>query len=122
MGNLDSRFSMYFFPFSYLADKGVLHPHPLIGKMFQQIGFMENVFGIDLSAQCPNCSKMHDLKRCGQCKKVKYCSAQCQVIVHVFVVISRKNIGANIKTNVSPLSPKYPLGFVALFQSKYIQQ
>jgi hypothetical protein len=58
-------------------EMGVLHPHPVIGKLFTEIRTVPNFFDINLNKLCAVCYKSQT-QRCGRCKKVYYCSRQCQ--------------------------------------------
>ncbi len=62
----------------WTPEKGVLHPHPYIGKLFKEITVVENHFHVDITQQCAVCCKSQNLLQCGRCKKPKYCSSQCQ--------------------------------------------
>jgi len=63
----------------WTPDKGILHPHPHIGRLFTNIGLVPNYFGIHLDKMCNNCYKTTDTKKCTRCMKVGYCSKKCQV-------------------------------------------
>jgi len=63
---------------SWTVDKGVLHPHPMIGQQFKKMNTTKNIFNIDISQQCRYCCKSNSPKRCGKCKKAKYCGVECQ--------------------------------------------
>jgi len=62
----------------WTPEQGILHPHPVIGKLFREIKIVDNIFKIDLNQQCRVCSKSQQTMRCAHCKKVRYCGKECQ--------------------------------------------
>jgi hypothetical protein len=63
---------------SWTPEEGIIHPHPYIKKMFQNIKIVPNFFDIDIDLQCNLCCKTFQIMRCGDCKTVRYCSEKCQ--------------------------------------------
>jgi len=64
---------------AWTPDKGVIHPHPYIKQLFQQIKVVPNFFDIALDMQCNVCCNTFEIKRCSDCKNVRYCSEVCQL-------------------------------------------
>jgi len=63
---------------TWTPEKGIIHPHPQIQKIFKEIGVVPNYFDINLHTMCANCFKTADTKRCSRCLKIYYCSRNCQ--------------------------------------------
>jgi len=62
----------------WLPEKGVIHLHPHIGKLFKEVKQVPNYFNITLETVCAVCLKTAETKRCSQCLGVFYCSQKCQ--------------------------------------------
>jgi len=64
---------------AWTPTKGVIHPHPNIGKLFSSLGIVPNIFNVHLDAMCNVCYKSHNTKKCGRCLGISYCSKECQL-------------------------------------------
>lgn len=49
----------------------------MLRNHFNGIGMQDQIITYSTSS-CNKCGKMNDLKKCGRCNKVLYCSADCQ--------------------------------------------
>jgi len=63
----------------WIPEKGIIHPHPHIGKLFKEVKTIPNYFDIHLDKMCNTCFKSINTKRCTRCLKVSYCSKSCQL-------------------------------------------
>jgi len=64
---------------NWTPEKGIIHPHPYIKKLFNSIKIVPNYFEINLELQCNVCCKTYQIRRCSDCKAVRYCSSSCQL-------------------------------------------
>jgi hypothetical protein len=56
----------------------VIHPHPVIGRLFTSTAPIPNHFGVDLFEVCAACSTPVDLQRCAGCRWTRYCCVEHQ--------------------------------------------
>eukprot|EP01116_Phalansterium_solitarium_P021128 TRINITY_DN6467_c0_g1_i1.p1 TRINITY_DN6467_c0_g1~~TRINITY_DN6467_c0_g1_i1.p1 ORF type:complete len:349 (+),score=94.98 TRINITY_DN6467_c0_g1_i1:1036-2082(+) len=64
---------------SWTPADGVLHPHPVLGRLFTHVRTVPNHFDVPPFSQlCAVCCRSDATKRCGRCKTTKYCSLECQ--------------------------------------------
>eukprot|EP01104_Vermistella_antarctica_P004528 TRINITY_DN1496_c1_g1_i2.p1 TRINITY_DN1496_c1_g1~~TRINITY_DN1496_c1_g1_i2.p1 ORF type:complete len:223 (+),score=26.96 TRINITY_DN1496_c1_g1_i2:654-1322(+) len=66
---------------NWTPEKGVLHPHPYMRRLFTEINVVPNLFQIDIVRQCDRCLR-HPSERslllCTRCRGTRYCTVSCQ--------------------------------------------
>ena len=76
LNNIDKFIEQFY---SWTPDMSVIHPHPVLAKLFSSIGFVNDRFNINIDLMCYHCYHS-SIYRCSNCKKAIYCSKQCQLL------------------------------------------